>query len=89
MDWERGVGEADVVAVPRRWSRAEAERLLCEYEASGLSREEFCQRKGHWLAIASGRQMGRQRRGAAGWRWRCRTAVRCRRAKRTAAWWWQ
>jgi hypothetical protein len=31
------VGEADVVAVPRRRSRAEGEQLLCEYEASGLT----------------------------------------------------
>jgi len=48
------MGEADVVAVPQRRSRAEAEQLLCEYEASGLNREEFCQRKGLSLATLAG-----------------------------------
>ena len=64
------MGEADVVAVPRRRSRAEGEQLLCEYEASGLSREEFCQRKGLSLATL-GRYRKRQADGKAtpGSRW--------------------
>ena len=35
----------------RRRSRAEAEELLVEYEASGMSRVEFCQK--HGLALST------------------------------------
>ena len=35
-----------VVAVRRRLSRAEAERLVLEYEQSGLRRKEFCEAHG-------------------------------------------
>ncbi len=35
-----------VVAVKRRLSRAEAERLVSEYEQSGLRRKEFCEAHG-------------------------------------------
>lgn len=42
----------------RRRSRAQAEQLVAEYEASGLSRVEFCQR--HGLALAT---LARYRRG--------------------------
>jgi transposase-like protein len=45
------VSEERVGKRRRRRSRAEVERLVAEYEASGLSREEFCQR--HGLALAT------------------------------------
>ena len=35
-----------VVAVKRRLSRAEAERLVSEFEQSGLRRKEFCEPRG-------------------------------------------
>ena len=35
-----------VVAVKRRLSRAEAERLVSEFEQSGLRRKEFCETRG-------------------------------------------
>jgi transcriptional regulator with XRE-family HTH domain len=44
------VSELDGIDVRRRRSRAEAEQLLAECEASGLSREEFCRQKGLSLA---------------------------------------
>ena len=39
-----------VVEVRRRRSRAEAEQLVAEYEASGLSQVEFCRKQGLSLA---------------------------------------
>ena len=42
--------EAQVVEVQRRRSRAEAERLVAEYEASGVSQVEFCRKQGLSLA---------------------------------------
>ena len=39
-----------MVDVRRRRSRAEAEQLVVEYEASGMSRAEFCQKQGLSLA---------------------------------------
>jgi len=42
--------QAPVVEVRRRRSRAEAEQVVGEYEASGLSRVEFCRRQGLSLA---------------------------------------
>ncbi len=51
------VGElAKTVEGRRRRSRAEAEQLVAEYEASGLSCVEFCQKQG--LSLAS---LGRYR----------------------------
>jgi hypothetical protein len=41
-----GMSEEQVRAVPRRRSRAEAGRLAAEFEASGLSRREFCRSRG-------------------------------------------
>jgi len=35
-----------LVAAKRRLSRTEAERLVCEFEESGLRRKEFCARRG-------------------------------------------
>jgi len=37
------------IAVQRRWSRAEAERLVSEFEQSGLKRKEFC--AAHGLSV--------------------------------------
>ena len=37
---------SEVVAVKRRLSRAEAERLVSEFEQSGLRRKEFCEARG-------------------------------------------
>jgi len=42
--------QAQVVEVGRRRSRAEAEQLVAEYEASGLSQVEFCRKQGLSLA---------------------------------------
>ena len=47
-----------------RRSRPEAAQLVAEFEASGISREEFCQRHGLALAtLARYRRRLRQRRG--------------------------
>jgi hypothetical protein len=40
------MSEKQVSAAPRRRSPAEAERLAAEFEASGLSRGEFCRNRG-------------------------------------------
>ena len=45
------MSEEQVVARRRRRSRPEAEQLVAEYEASGLSREEFCRE--HELALST------------------------------------
>jgi hypothetical protein len=54
--------------VRRRRSRAEAEALVAEFEASGLLREAFCQQRG--LAVGTldkyRRRVGGVRRSAAG-----------------------
>src|ERR1039457_7088031 len=62
--------EAPVVEVQRRRSRAEAEQLVTEYEASGLGRVEFCEKQGLSLATLA-RYRKRQTQGgpAAGNRW--------------------
>ena len=56
----------------RRRSRAETEQLVAEYEVSGLSRVEFCRRKGLSLATLV-RYRKRQQQGqgetATGNRW--------------------
>jgi hypothetical protein len=56
--------QTQVVAVRRRRSRTEAEQLVAEFEASGLSRVEFCQRQGLSLATLA-RYRKRQTRGGA------------------------
>ena len=43
--------QGQLVAVRRRRSRAEAEQLVAEYQASGLSRVEFC--RNHGLSLAT------------------------------------
>ena len=62
--------QAQVVEVRRRRSRAEAAQLVAEYEASGLSQVEFCQKHGLSLATLA-RYRKRQTQGspAAGNRW--------------------
>jgi transposase-like protein len=61
---------AEVVEVQRRRSRAEVGQLVAEYEASGLSRVEFCREHGLSLATLA-RYRKRQSQGspAAGSRW--------------------
>jgi hypothetical protein len=49
----------------RHRSRSEADGLAAEYEASGLSREEFCQRRNVALKSLS-RYVARYRKGKAG-----------------------
>ena len=45
------MSEGPVGRPRRRRSRAEAEQLIVDYEASGLSREEFCRK--HGLALST------------------------------------
>jgi hypothetical protein len=59
MDDQAQVGE-----VRRRRSRAEAEQVAREYEASGLSRVEFCRKRGLSLATLA-RYRKRQAQGEA------------------------
>jgi len=55
-----------VVGPRRRRSRAEAEQLVVEYEASGLGREEFCLQHGLALStLARYRKRRRQERAEA------------------------
>jgi hypothetical protein len=64
--------QAQVLEGRRRRSRAEAEQLVAAYEASGLSRVEFCRQQGLSLAtLARYRKRQRQAQGAAatGNRW--------------------
>ena len=62
--------EAPVIEVRRRRSRAEAEQLVAEYEASGLSRVEFCRRQGLSLAtLARYRKRQTQGKAVSGHRW--------------------
>jgi hypothetical protein len=62
--------QTQVVEVRRRRSRAEAAQLVAEYEASGLSQVEFCQKHGLSLATLA-RYRKRQTQGspADGNRW--------------------
>jgi len=50
--WQRGRVDEQTqgVAGSRRRSRSEARQLVVEYEASGVSRVEFCRRRGISLA---------------------------------------
>ena|ERR1017187_2592213 len=62
--------QAQVVEVGRRRTRAEAEQVASEYEASGLSRVEFCRRRGLSLAtLARYRKRQAQGKAAPGNRW--------------------
>ena len=57
--------EPQVVEVRRRRSRAEAEQLVAEYEASGVSREEFCRQQGLSLATLARYRKRRRAQGEA------------------------
>jgi hypothetical protein len=62
--------QAQVVSVGRRRTRAEAEQVAGEYEASGLSRVEFCRSRGLSLAtLARYRKRQAQGKAAPGNRW--------------------
>jgi hypothetical protein len=62
--------QAQVVSVRRRRSREEAEQLVDEYEASGLSRVDFCRERGLSLAtLARYRKRQAQANTAPGVRW--------------------
>ena len=62
--------QAQVVEVRRRRSRAEAEQVSGEYEASGLSRVEFCRKHGLSLAtLARYRKRQAQGKAVPGNRW--------------------
>ena len=66
------MSEAEVVGLRRRRSRAEVDRLVVEYEASGLTQEMFCRQQGLALAtLARYRKRRQQDRGdtggATGW----------------------
>ena len=62
--------QARVVEVQRRRSRAEAEQVASEYEGSGLSRVEFCRKRGLSLAtLARYRKRQAQGKAAPGNRW--------------------
>ncbi|MGH9619150.1 MAG: IS66 family insertion sequence element accessory protein TnpA [Bryobacteraceae bacterium] len=53
--------------VGRRRSRAEVDRLVAEYEASGLTRQEFCAKQGLSLAtLVRYRKRRQQREPSAG-----------------------
>ena len=56
------MSEGEVGRPRRRRSRAEAEQLVVEYEAGGMSREEFCRK--HGLALSAlGRYQRRREQG--------------------------
>jgi hypothetical protein len=62
--------QAQVVEVRRRRSRTEAEQVAGEYEASGLSRVEFCRQQGLSLAtLARYRKRRAQGQAAPANRW--------------------
>ena len=62
--------QAQVVSVGRRRSRGETEQLVAEYEASGLSRTDFCRQRGLSLAtLARYRKRQAQGNAAPGVRW--------------------
>ena len=62
--------QAQAVEVQRRRSRAEAEQVVAEYEASGLSQVEFCRKQGLGLAtLARYRKRQAQDKAVVGSRW--------------------
>jgi hypothetical protein len=66
------VDEQSQVKIRRRRSRAEVEQLVAEYEASGLSRMAFCQRRGLSLSTLVRYQRRQQQttgEAASGKRW--------------------
>lgn len=66
MDDEQG----QAAVVQRRRNQAQVEQLVIEYEASGLSRAEFCRQKGLSLATLARYRKRRAQGGAVpGSRW--------------------
>lgn len=66
------MSEEQVRTTRRRRSRAEAEQLVAEFEASGLGREEFCRAHGlvsSTLARYRKRRLREQGEAAAAGRW--------------------
>ena len=66
------MSEKQVSVAPRRRSPAEAERLAAEFEASGLSRGEFCRNRGLKVSTLDAYRKRRRRAqgepaGAARW----------------------
>jgi hypothetical protein len=68
---------SEAVSVRKRRSRVEVEKLVEEYEASGLTRDGFCQQRGLWVAaLDKYRQRCRNGRdrapvGCFPWKWFC------------------
>ena len=60
------MSEEQVVGPRRRRSRAEAEQLVAEYEASGLGQEEFCLKHGLALSTLARYRKRRQQQLEAG-----------------------
>jgi hypothetical protein len=63
------MSEGQVGRPRRRRSRAEAEQLVVEYEAGGMSREEFCQKHGLALSTLARYQRRREPGQEEGARW--------------------
>jgi hypothetical protein len=60
------MNEKQVFEVRRRRSRQEVERLVAEYESSGLSRSEFCRERGLSLSTLCRYRKRRARQAPAG-----------------------
>lgn len=56
--------QEQAIPVRRRWNWAEAEQLAAEYEASGLSRTEFCRKHAVSLSTLNGHWQRRRERPA-------------------------
>ena len=59
------MNEEQVCVVRRRRSRLEVEQLVAEYEASGMSRSEFCRERGLALSTLGRYRRRRDRQGSA------------------------
>jgi hypothetical protein len=59
------MNEEQVCMVRRRRSRLEVEQLVAEYEASGMSRSDFCRERGLALSTLGRYRRGRERRAPA------------------------
>ena len=59
------MSEEQVGRPRRRRSRAQAEQLVAEYEASGIGQEEFCRQHGLALSTLARYRKWRQERGEA------------------------
>jgi hypothetical protein len=59
--------QVDTVRVRRHRSRAECEQIVVEFEASGLSRSEFCRQRGLSLSTLARYQRRQTQPGAPAW----------------------